>query len=259
MKIIILSVLAGVAGTGLGGLLTALLGNKSDKLTGISLAFAGGVMTSISFFELIPEAEFHSNLTITIAGMAAGAVLVLLLNFFLDKVTHTGEKPPKLHENYQEFYHESDLLARKSGMLRSGLLMLFAIAIHDIPEGLVIGAAGRHDIHFAAMLALMIAIHNIPEGMAIAAPLIAGGMNRWKAFLITVVEGIPSVLGAVVGVLVGGISSTALALSLAIAAGAMLYVVFGEMLPQSVVMSRSRVPTVVLLGGIVVGLLLTKL
>ena len=259
MKVIILSILASVVGTGLGGLLAAVLGSKSDKLTGLALSFAGGVMTSISFFELMPEAIGHSNMWVAVAGLAGGTAAVLGLNYLLDRVTDTGRKQPKLHETYQELYHEGELLAHKKSMMRSGLLMLCAIAIHDIPEGLVIGATGRHDITLAATLALMIAIHNIPEGIAIAAPLIAGGMGRWKTFLITVVEGVPSVVGALIGYFVGGVSGVAIALSLSGAAGAMLYVVFGEILPQSIVMRKDRAPTIVLLAGVVLGLLLSRI
>ena len=260
MSVFVLSILAGVIGTAVGGLFCAIAGSKSDKLTGVSLAFAGGVMASISFFELIPEAEKHSGIAVAVGGLVAGAAVVLGLNYLLDWITNAGRQPKQLHENYQEFYHESELLSHKKSMMRSGMLMLLAIAIHDIPEGLVIGAAvGHQNTELAVTLALMIAVHNIPEGMAIAAPLIAGGMNRWKVVLITVAEGLPSVVGALIGLLIGGVSGTALALSFAVAAGAMLYVTFGEILPQTVVMSKSRVPTIVLLVGIVCGLLLTKI
>jgi len=259
MHVILMSILASVVGTALGGLLAAVLGSKSDKLTGLALSFAGGVMTSISFFELLPEAIEHSNMAVAVAGLAGGAAVVLGLNYLLDRITNAGGKNPKLHETYQELYHESELLARKKSMMRSGLLMLCAIAIHDIPEGLVIGATGRHDTALAVTLAVMLAVHNVPEGIAIAAPLIAGGMGRWKTFLLTVVEGLPSVAGALIGYYVGGISGVAVALSLSAAAGAMLYVVFGEILPQSIVMRKDRAPMIVLLAGIVLGMLLSKI
>jgi ZIP family zinc transporter len=108
-------------------------------------------------------------------------------------------------------------------------------------------------------LALMIGLHNIPEGMAISAPLISGGLNKWRAALLTVLAGTPTVLGAIIGILIGGISNTALSLSFSIAGGAMLYAVFGEILPQSMSISKNRIPAIVLLIGIVVGLLLTKI
>jgi len=91
MNIILMSALAGVAGTGLGGLLTALCGRRTEKWTGIFLSLAGGVMTSIVCFELIPEANAHANMAVTVAGLAAGVLLVMGLNFLLDKISKAGK------------------------------------------------------------------------------------------------------------------------------------------------------------------------
>jgi len=250
-----MSALAGVAGTGLGGLFTALFGARTEKMISIFLSLAGGVMTSIVCFELIPEAVLHANMAVTVVGLAAGVGMVLGLNNLLDKISDAKA----LHENYEEFYHGSEMVANKNNLLRSGWLMFFVIGLHNIPEGLAIGAAGVHEIRFGITLALMLAAHNVPEGMAIAAPLISGGMGRWKSVLITMLSGAPTAIGGLAGVLVGSLSSTALSLSFAIAGGAMLYVVFGEILPQSVVMSKSRAPTLVLLAGIILGMLMTRI
>lgn len=259
MNIIIMSILAGVCGTGLGGILTAFFGSRKDNMTSILLSFAGGVMTSIVFFELIPESNKLSNTRTTILGLVAGVIMVLVLNEFLDAITDAGKKKSKLHETYKEFYHESAIIKREKNMIHSGFLMFFAIALHNIPEGLAIGTAGYHNAKLGVTLALMIAIHNIPEGMAISAPLISGGVNRGKVILLTLLAGAPTILGAFAGVLIGSVSDNAVALSFSIAGGAMLYVVFGEILPQSVTMRQDRAPTIILLVGIVLGLLLTKI
>jgi len=255
MHVILMSALAGLVGTGLGGLLTALCGARTEKMISMVLSLAGGVMTSIVCFELVPEAIRHANMAVTVIGLAAGVALVLALNTLLDRISNAG----KLHGNYEEFYHESDMVAGKESLLRAGWLMFFVIGLHNIPEGLAIGAAGTHEITLGITLALMLALHNIPEGMAIAAPLISGGLGKGKSVLLTLLSGAPTVIGGVAGVLIGGISNIALALSLAVAGGAMLYAVFGEILPQSVVMSKSRAPTLVLLAGIVLGMLMTKI
>ena len=257
MNIILMSALAGVAGTGLGGLCTALFGRRMEKCTCVFLSLAGGVMTSIVCFELIPEANAHASMGITVAGLAAGVLLLMGLNTLLDRISQAGEA--RLHKNYEEFYHEGGVLTNQKSLLRSGWLMFFVIGLHNIPEGLVIGAAGSHELRFGLTLALMLALHNIPEGMAIAAPLISGGMGRAKSVLLTLLSGLTTALGGAAGVLIGGISKTALALSFAAAGGAMLYAVFGEILPQSIVMSKSRLPTIVLLAGIVFGMLMTKI
>ena len=259
MEIIAISIVAGVFGTGLGGFLTVFFGSQTDRMISVFLSFAGGVMASIVFFELIPEAEELSNTAITILGLFLGVAVVLALNYILDKITNARHNKTELHESYEEFYHAGDIITSKANMLRSGMLVFFAIALHTLPEGLALGAAGGYDARLGITLALIIGIHNIPEGMAIAAPLISGGLSKGKVIVLTLLAGVPTVIGALIGVLLGGISDVAVALSFSIAGGAMLYVVFGEILPQSIVMSKNRIPTISVLVGIVFGFLLTKI
>ena len=255
MNIIFMSLFAGVAGMGLGGLLTSLFGSRTDKMIGIFLSFAGGVMTSIVFLELIPKSIEYSNIAIAIMGIVIGAVLVWVLNTVVDRVSNSGKSNAKLHENYTEFFHSSDIITRKKSMLRSGMIMLIAIGLHNIPEGLALGAAGNHDLGLGITLTIIIGLHNIPEGMAVSAPLIAGGLSKTKSIVLTLLIGTTTVIGAIAGVLIGGISDTAVAISFSVAGGAMLYVVLGEILPQSIVMSKDRVPTIFALVGVIIGML----
>jgi len=139
------------------------------------------------------------------------------------------------------------------------MLILTVISLHNIPEGIAIGAGGSHNFNLGALLALMIALHNIPEGMAIAAPLLAGGVKRWKVVLLTAVSGATTLIGGVTGILIGGISEFAVALSLSAAGGAMLYVVFCEIIPQSIIMTRKRTASVVTLFGVIIGLIVTRI
>jgi len=261
LKLILFSVVAGIIGTGLGGVITAFLGRWSDKITCIFLAFAGGIMTSIVCFGLAPEALKISNVYIVMAGLIMGVVIILVLNRLVDRVTHSREDKLKLHSTPQELYHEDDLITpnSKRTLLQSGTLMLVAIGLHNIPEGMAIGAGGIHDIQLGMLLALMIALHNIPEGMAIAAPLLAGGLSRKRIIFLTMLSGTPTLIGAILGIAIGGLSDTAIALSLSVAGGAMLYVVFGEIIPQAVAMRRDRIATMVTLAGIILGLLLAAI
>ena len=87
---------------------------------------------------------------------------------------------------------------------------------------------------------MLIGLHNIPEGMAVSVPLINGGMSRVRAVAATAACGLPTVLGAWLGYWLGDIGPLGLSLSLGFASGAMLYVVFGEIIPQSVLMYRSK-------------------
>ena len=259
MDIIIMSLLAGVVGMGLGGLITVIFGNRTDRMVSIFLSLAGGVMISIVFLELIPEAIEYSSIGITVIGLVLGALMVLVLHKIIDIISRTNQGKSKLHKNYAEFFHSNELLENRKSMLRSGMIMLFAIALHNIPEGLAMGAAGHHDTALALTLAIMIGLHNIPEGMAISAPLVSGGLSKSKTLILVLLTGTTTILGAIAGLIIGGISNTALALSFAIAAGAMLYVVFGEILPQAIATNKDRVPTLFALVGIIIGMLFAQI
>ena len=266
-QMILFSAIAGIIGTGLGGLVSVLFFKKSSEtITCWMLSFAGGVMTSIVCFGLVPEAFTLNGFTITLTGLVLGIVVIMGLSHFVDKITNLKEEELKIHQTHEGLYHESQIIRGRTRnetsstqMLRSGILMLLAIGLHNIPEGLAIGAGGSHDFHLGALLAVMIALHNIPEGMAIAAPLLAGGVNRGKVIFLTALSGAPTLLGGLVGLLIGRISNQAIAMSLAGAGGAMLYIVFGEIIPQSVVMTRNRTASIVTLFGIIVGLIVTQL
>jgi ZIP family zinc transporter len=169
-----------------------------------------------------------------------------------------------IHHTPEELYHEDHFIEdhfihRNARMLRSGLLILVAIGLHNIPEGIAIGTGGSHDFQFGALLAVMIGLHNIPEGIAIAAPLLAGGIKRLKVVLLTALAGATTLLGGLIGILLGSISDTVIAVSLSAAGGAMLYIIFGEMMPQSIVLTKNRITSVITLFGIVIGLILTQI
>ena len=138
--------------------------------------------------------------------------------------------------------------------------MACAIALHNVPEGMTIGAGFATQAELAAgagiVLAVLIGLHNIPEGMAVAVPLINGGMGRVRAVLVTAASGVPTVLGAWLGYWLGDIGPLGLTLSLGFASGAMLYVVFGEIVPQAILMYRSKMPAFFVIIGMMLGLLI---
>ena len=260
LQIIIFSAIAGICGMGLGGVISAVLLKKpSERMICWLLSFAAGVMVSIVCFGLIPEAFELAGITVSVSGLVLGIVIVMGLNYLVDKITIARKEMINIHATHEELFHESQLINNPARLLRSGIIILLAISLHNIPEGIAIGAGGSHSFQLGAILALMIAVHNIPEGMAVAAPLLAGGINKWKVILLTALSGATTLLGGFVGIVIGGISDLAIALSLAAAGGAMLYIVFGEIMPQSVIMTRNRTASIVTLFGIVVGLIATKI
>jgi len=253
-----LTAVVGIVGMGLGGLIAALLGKVSSKVMCWMLSFAGGVMISIVCFELIPEGIELGGMAATIIGLVFGIIVVMIFHYLLDRFTIKKGGNLDDHITQAGIHHENKFIGNQR-LLKSGVIMLVAISLHNLPEGIAIGAAGTHDIGLGVMLAVIIMLHCIPEGMAIAAPLIGGGISKVKAVILTTLSGVPTILGGAIGIFIGGISEFALALALTGAGGAMLYAVFGEILPQSSIITKSRFTTIAALGGIIVGLLITAI
>ena len=114
----------------------------------------------------------------------------------------------------------------------------------------------KSQLQRTTMMVLAVTLHNIPEGMAVSVPLITGGSKRLKAIVITALSGAPTIIGAVVGFCLGTLSPMWLSLSLSFAAGVMFYVVFGELLPEAILMWRSKLPAFATVFGVLVGLVL---
>jgi ZIP family zinc transporter len=240
--------LSGVLGTGAGGLLILLVNFGAGAGLSFLLAASGGIMISISLMELIPEAvEVGSK------GWAAlGLLLGVIILFVLDMVL------PHAHSSLVVRAKSGVYHGERAARLRSaGLLIGLGIALHNLPEGLAIGAAYAHQQSLGLGVALIIALHNIPEGMAMAVPLRAGGMGRGSVVLSTMLAGLPLGVGAFLGAWVGQVSPTVLSVCLGFAAGAMMYVVSDELIPEAHFCARGEYPTIGLVAGILLGVLLT--
>lgn len=277
--VILITAVAGVIGTGVGGLLGAVLHRDSTKIVSLLLAFAGGVMLAVVSFDLIPNA-FHPEgateeipLYIVIFGAILGYALIYVLNYVIDKrtnpeVQHIDSNHPHTADDLNELIHAdhfqthaTDPASGNHELFIAGIVMAFAIALHNMPEGMVIGASYAGDYGQITggsgfLIAIVIGLHNIPEGMSVSVPLIYGGMKKWKAVAITAISGAPTILGAIFGYSLGLLSPVWLSLSLSFAGGAMLYVVFGELLPESFLMWKSKAPSVFVLIGLLVGVVL---
>lgn len=276
LTVTLMTLIAGVGGTGLGGILGALVRTESNRIVSLLLSATSGVMISIVCFELMVESleaaqSVFSDGAVFVVCIAVlvGMAVVFLLNWLIDKRTE-GEVPhtasslhPKTHDNIDELSHIDHYNqhlkehAPKRELWVAGVVIACAIALHNIPEGMSIGASYNIDteggVSMALILAVLIGLHNIPEGMAVSVPLVAGGMKRIKAALLTAASGAPVVLGAWLGYWIGDIGAIGLAASLGFASGAMLYVVFGEIIPQAVLMYRSKVPAFFVIIGMLIG------
>lgn len=280
--VFLITAVAGVCGTGLGGVAGAVIRKESDRAVSLLLAFAGGVMLAIVCFDLIPEAfrpegaKEDMPLMLVVAGVLFGYFLIYVLNVIIDRRTnpeiqHIDSLHPKTADNLNELIHadhyemhKKSQGEKKHDLLIAGIVMASAIALHNLPEGMIIGASYAGDsgnITGGAgfIIALVIGLHNIPEGMSVSAPLVSGGTKPWKAVMITALSGVPTIIGAVIGYTLGLISPVWLSLSLSFAGGAMLYVVFGELLPESFLMWKSKAPGILALVGTLVGVILVRI
>ena len=275
-----ITAIAGVGGTGLGGAVACMFRKDSDKTVSLLLSFAAGVMTAVVCFDLLTEALHtdgpSSNVWLVVCGVVAGFAVIALLNALIDKATnhevaHIDENHPRTADSLEELTHANHLHEHlegrqpRSGLFLAGLVMAAAIALHNVPEGMVIGASFARTVdqilsnRGGLVMALVIGLHNIPEGMAVAVPLISGGMSKWRSVGVTALSGAPTILGALMGFLIGTISPTALVISLSFASGAMLYVVFGELLPESILMWKSKLPATAVILGMLTGLIIIYL
>ena len=236
---------AGFAATTLGALAALALGSISVRTQDSMLGFAAGMMLAASSFSLIlPGLEAAEKLTGSGMGGAATVVLGLglgvLLMLGLDHFT------PHEHESAGAQGPHSSRLSRV-------WLFVFAITLHNLPEGMAIGVGfAADDMQVGIPLATAIAIQDIPEGLAIALALRTIGVSALRAALIAAASGLMEPLGALVGV--GMSSSYALAypIGLGLAAGAMLFVVSHEIIPETHRNGHQTSATLGLMGGFAV-------
>lgn len=243
MESLLYSFLAGVS-TVLGAVVIIVFGKPGPRLLSALLGFAGGVMLAISFFDLMPEAIGHGSMLTASLGFLLGAGTIYALDRFILHA-HVSSSHELSLENVPR------VQTVKVEMLRVGYLVFFGLALHNLPEGLAIGAGMEASTALGVYIAIAIALHNIPEGIAMAGILRAGRLSVARVLLLTLVIGLMTPLGAGLGLAFFRISPLFVAGGMAFAAGAMVYTASNELIPQS-----NKLDSHVSIGGLIVGLLL---
>jgi ZIP family zinc transporter len=225
------AVVAGFFGTAIGGAPVAVVRVMPVRLGNALLSFAAGVMLAATFFSLLlPALELAGEMTGSRAPAAIGVVVSLAIGGMVMIGTHRLAPHEHLGRG-----REGPLMER----IRRVWLFVIAIAIHNFPEGLATGvAAGNPVPHMPGEIpglgvVVGIGLQNIPEGLAVAVSLLSLGYGRGKAFLVAAATGLIEVAGGIAGAGAVSLSHALLPWALAFAAGAMLFVISHEILPET--------------------------
>ena len=237
--------------TALGALTVCFFKNINKKVLSTILGFSAGVMTAASFWSLLsPSIELSEELgyiawLLPTIGFITGGLFVLISDKFLDKALKEKEN------------------LKNSKSLKRSILLVSAITIHNIPEGMAIGVAFGSIVSSSAsmntvgalMLALGIGIQNFPEGAAVSLPLRREGYSRFRSFMIGQASAIVEPIAAIIGVILAMSIKSILPILLSFASGAMIVVVARELLPESV-KENKNLSTIGLIGGFVLMMIL---
>ncbi len=250
IKTTLIGLFFGTFGTTLGGIIGVRLKKSSNKFLSFILSFASGLMTAIICFELVPEAMEIASLPMVILGMLLGIIMMIICEIFVDNLFQKREKAVNIKVKKSK---ESDKGIQKRNLLKTGMIVSIGLAIHNFPEGLAIGSGFEASLKLGLSLAIAICFHDIPEGISMAVPMKNGGMKPSKVIYYVVLSGITTGVGALFGALVGGISQDIIAICLAFAAGAMIYIVSGELTPESNKLYQGRMSAIGNILGFIIG------
>ena len=250
---VMMGLLIPFAGTSLGAAMVFFFSKQiSDNLQKILTGFAAGVMVAASFWSLLqPSLESSEAMgKLSFIPAAVGFMIGIGFLLLLDEIT------PHMHMDHQ-------VEGPSSGLKRTTKLIL-AVTLHNIPEGMAVGVvyagwlAGQAGVSQTAalVLALGIAIQNFPEGAIVSMPLLGEGMPKRRTFWMGVLSGAVEPVAAVITILAAGLVTPVMPYFLAFAAGAMMYVVVEELIPEMSEGLHSNIGTIAFSMGFVTMMIL---
>ena len=241
-------------GTTLGAAMVFFMKNKiNGKVEKLLLGFAAGVMIAASIWSLIipsidmAEQQGEISWIPAAIGFLLGIVFLLVLDSVIPHLHLKSDKPEGIHTKFKK-----------------ATMLVLAVTLHNIPEGMAVGVTfagaliGNSGITIAGALALAlgIAIQNFPEGAIISTPLRAEGVSKSKAFLYGALSGIVEPIGAIITILLTSVVEPILPYILSFAAGAMIYVVVEELIPESQEGEHSNIGTIGVAIGFIIMMIL---
>lgn len=253
MPEILLGLIIPFLGTTVGASMVFFLKDKiNTKIQKILLGFASGVMIAASIWSLIiPAIDMSADVKLSWLPAAIGFLLGIGFLLLLDTLI------PHLHIN-------SSMPEGPKAKIKKSTMLIFAVTLHNIPEGMAVGVvlAGAYygntllTMTGALALSIGIALQNLPEGAIISMPLITEGYTKKKAFLSGVLSGIVEPIAGLITILLIAFVEPILPYILAFAAGAMIYVVVEELIPESQSGEHSNMATIALAFGFVLMMIL---
>ena len=243
VKTTLLGLFFGTFGTTLGGILGVVIKKQSNKFLSFILALASGLMMAVICFDLIPEALEISNILEVVIGVILGIIAMIFCDLLVDK----------------KFSTKVQVQNKQSKLLKTGMIVSIGLAIHNFPEGLAIGSGFESSLKLGLSLAIAICLHDVPEGISMSIPMKNGGMKPFKVIFYVILSGVTTGIGALFGAIVGSISEQVISICLSFAAGAMLYIVSGELIPESNSLYHGRMTAVGNMLGFLIGIFATKL
>ena len=230
----ILTTLAGLST--LIGTIPIFIKNKSNKIIISALAFAAGVMISVSIIDLIPEGINYLNKTFklfpTILITSIFIIIGIILSMTIDKYINKS---------------------REGELYKVGIISMIAIILHNIPEGIATYLSSEFNLKLGLSLTTAIALHNIPEGISIALPIYYGTKSRGKALLYTLLSALSEPLGALLAYLFLSkiINNNIMGILMSLIAGIMIQISFYELLPTSLKYKNQKYTIILLIIGII--------
>ncbi|ADO58526.1 ZIP family metal transporter [Paenibacillus polymyxa] len=227
--------------TGLGAVPILFMRNITHRLRDVLLAYAAGIMTSASVYNLIPEAIQHSNWFVLTAGILLGCLVLLVMEMY---IPHADLEDP----DSKTFQLES-----------KSFLIIAAITLHNLPEGLSVGVSYASETqNLGNLIAFSIGLQNAPEGFIVALFLVNQNIGRFKALGIATLTGAVEIITSLIGFYLSSWVNGLVPYGLAFAAGAMMFIVYKELIPESHGDGNQRIATFSFILGLITMIGLTE-
>ncbi len=220
----------------IGGAFGTLFHVKNKNVISALYELTAGIMTGIVCFEMLPESFLISNIIYSLIGIVIGVLLIYILDVAVYKLNKKN-------------YNNKSIVA---------MVVMISMAIHNVIEGLAVGSGFSFSLNLGIVVLLGIFLHDIPEGIVVGITSKLGGKKSKKIILETTIVGACGGIGTFFGCIIGKISEEYISFSLSTAAGAMLYLVACELIPESKNNSKNKLVYLVYVIGIIIGSLISR-